>query len=368
MKTTENKSWQERLADVRRVKDGLELHFSDEVLVEQLVPYIADEKWEIRKVVAEALLHIHPEKQFRFLKLRGDTNSFVRNAAECSMRRAGVFVEETQKKDSLNLEVFRKIDRLKEKGDVKTVEEIEKAYRKQSALMLSSVGHDIRNVLMPIVSNQESVLGLLAKPLNEEGREEVARLIGISLERSKMMEQIADDIRTWGKATPATRRLENLADVLQKALVIVRDYFRSVGMHHTDGIHIDIAVDRDLCCYVHRDSILRVFQNLIKNAYEAFPTDEKNQKARAISVTGREVSGGMEIDFSDNGRGMSRDELTIVRQFNPCGLSKKSTGSGLGMAIACAKVRDHGGKITIQSEEDVGTIVTVFLPAKGAEK
>jgi nitrogen fixation/metabolism regulation signal transduction histidine kinase len=64
-----------------------------------------------------------------------------------------------------------------------------------------------------------------------------------------------------------------------------------------------------------------VFQNLIKNAFDAFPAEEQTPKPRAISVTGREVSGGMEIDFSDNGRGMSRDELTIVRQFNPCWLS-----------------------------------------------
>ena len=367
MKTTDSKSWQERRKDVQHILEGLALHFSDEVLVEQLVSHVSDEKWEIRKIVAEALLYVHPERQFRFSGLLDDTNKFVRNAAESSMKRAGVIAEEAQKKDSLNLEAFRKIDRLKEKGDAKIVEEIDRIYRKQCAVMLSAVGHDIRNVLLPIVSSQESALRLLEKPMSADDQKEVARLIGISLDRSKMMNQIADDIRTWGKPTPAARRLENLGAILQQAHAINRDYFRSVGMQHVEAINIAISVPGDLCCYVARESILRVFQNLIKNACEAFSNEAKCPKPRAISVSGRKVSGGVEIDFTDNGRGMSHDELTVVRQFSPCGISKKSTGTGLGMAIACAKVRDHGGEIKIKSKEDVGTTVTVLLPDKGEE-
>ena len=45
--------------------------------------------------------------------------------------------------------------------------------------------------------------------------------------------------------------------------------------------------------------------------------------------------------------------------------SKKTNGTGFGLAIACRKVRDHNGNITIDSEEDKGTTVTVFLPDKG---
>ena len=65
------------------------------------------------------------------------------------------------------------------------------------------------------------------------------------------------------------------------------------------------------------------------------------------------------IQFSDNGKGMSAD--TVGQIFEPYFTTKK-TGTGLGMLIVRRIVRDHGGELSVESEEGVGTTVTIHLP------
>lgn len=65
------------------------------------------------------------------------------------------------------------------------------------------------------------------------------------------------------------------------------------------------------------------------------------------------------IVVTDHGQGM--DEETLAHIFTPF-YSKKSTGTGLGMAIAKKIIEEHEGEIAITSERGVGTEMTVTLP------
>jgi signal transduction histidine kinase len=67
--------------------------------------------------------------------------------------------------------------------------------------------------------------------------------------------------------------------------------------------------------------------------------------------------------------GMDQQELARIRTFMPRSTSKKSTGSGFGLAIAFSKIRDHGGLLEIDSEGiGLGTTATITLPSKGETK
>ena len=360
--------WRERRAKVAELAERLSMQFDDE-LVAQLAPYANDTKWEIRKAVADALLYVPPDRQFRFMPLLDDQSRFVRAAAASAMRRAGAFAEESGRRQKMNLDLFQKLDRIRESGKTgaKVVDEIDRIYRRQLAVMLSAVGHDIRNILLPIVSNGERAARILEQPLVDADQRELARLVGGILERSKMMEAIADDIRMWSKPTPAAREVELLADMLRQAHSLVMDFFASVGQTPA-GIVFTLDVPQDMQCRVAREAMVRVFQNLIKNAYEAFMQSGRFARKGEVVINARRLPSALEIDFRDTGRGMSEEELTVVRQFRPCGISKKQHGTGLGMAIACAKVRDHNGNMSIKSRLNEGTTVTVFLPDKGEER
>jgi len=368
MTETSASDYRKALDEVTEIREELSVKFNDEELVERLAAFIGYPRWEVRKVVAESLLYVHPDRQLRFMTLLNDTCQYVVTAASSSMTRAGVFAEETAKKKRMNLELYQKIDRIRESGktNAKVIDELDSAYSRQMSNVLTAVSHDIRNVLLPIVSNGERAARLLEQPLTSADQRELARLVGGMLERSRLMERIADDLRTWSKPTPAARELELVDDLVRQAHSLAVDFFVSTGQPPSGYVTPVFDIPSGMQCRIARESMLRVFTNLVKNAYEAHMKSGRFAIKGKVTVSARHVPTGIEIDFTDTGRGMGEDELSVVRQFRPCGFSKKKNGTGMGMAIACAKVRDHGGNLTIRSEVDKGTTVTVFLPEKGA--
>lgn len=109
--------------------------------------------------------------------------------------------------------------------------------------------------------------------------------------------------------------------------------------------------------------MLRVFSNLLKNAYESFWQSDEKFKPGQIDVLARKQENGVEIEIRDNGKGMSPADLKLIRQFKLF-RTLKSYGTGFGLAIAYEKIHDHNGSLTIDSVENAGTVVTVFLPNK----
>ena len=67
------------------------------------------------------------------------------------------------------------------------------------------------------------------------------------------------------------------------------------------------------------------------------------------------------IAFGDTGQGMTNEQKE--RLFEP--FNSSSGGTGLGMAIVYQLVRDHNGKILVDSEVGVGTTISIKLPADG---
>ncbi|MFO8013233.1 MAG: ATP-binding protein, partial [Phycisphaerae bacterium] len=86
-----------------------------------------------------------------------------------------------------------------------------------------------------------------------------------------------------------------------------------------------------------------------------------------VTLAARPVDGErVEIVVSDNGMGLSEDELAEVRRFVPGGTSKKTYGTGFGLPIAKRKIEDHGGLLGVESEVNKGTVVTITLPVEAA--
>ena len=65
------------------------------------------------------------------------------------------------------------------------------------------------------------------------------------------------------------------------------------------------------------------------------------------------------MEISDTGRGIAPEHIAKI--FEPY-YSTKETGTGLGLAIVKKAIDDHGGSITVSSEEGSGTTFTIVLP------
>ena len=98
----------------------------------------------------------------------------------------------------------------------------------------------------------------------------------------------------------------------------------------------------------------QVFYNLIRNAYQALSGDDGR-----ITIRTRFNDYEYVISIEDNGSGISPEHMGAI--FEPY-LTTKSSGSGLGLLIVRRIVREHGGEIAIESEENHGTRVIIHLP------
>ena len=73
----------------------------------------------------------------------------------------------------------------------------------------------------------------------------------------------------------------------------------------------------------------------------------------------------MLIEVADTGSGLTPEECERI--FTPYYTSKKQ-GTGLGLASVQSVVSDHGGRISVQSEPEKGTMFVIELPRHHAQK
>ena len=78
----------------------------------------------------------------------------------------------------------------------------------------------------------------------------------------------------------------------------------------------------------------------------------------------------MVVSVEDNGIGIPAGE--VRRIFEPFyrvkGAAAKTSGAGLGLAIVHHAVKAHGGKITVDTKEGVGSRFSIFLPVCAAQE
>lgn len=110
---------------------------------------------------------------------------------------------------------------------------------------------------------------------------------------------------------------------------------------------------------VDPDLIRQVLSNLIENAIKYSPDDTK------ILVSSEEIDGKVLIQVSDQGAGISTDELPhLFMKFYRCKNAKTSPikGSGLGLYLAKYFVELHNGRINVESQVGKGSTFSIELP------
>ncbi|MEP7342155.1 MAG: HAMP domain-containing sensor histidine kinase [Acidobacteriota bacterium] len=126
----------------------------------------------------------------------------------------------------------------------------------------------------------------------------------------------------------------------------------------TDSTLLINKVPDDLVVYADASLLKRIFQNLIANAITYTPRGEV-----IIGAQGTGMEGPVECWVSDNGAGIP-DEF-IARVFEPLETDpQKEGGLGLGLAIVKTFVEAHDGKVTVESQEGLGSTFRFTLPGR----
>jgi len=120
------------------------------------------------------------------------------------------------------------------------------------------------------------------------------------------------------------------------------------------GRRVDVQVSETVTARGHEERLERIIGHVVQNALDA--TDPSGQVWLRVDRLG----GQARIEIGDTGQGMS-PEFVRDRLFKPF-QTTKPTGMGIGAYESFQYVQELGGKISVQSEPDKGTQVTMLVP------
>ncbi len=248
--------------------------------------------------------------------------------------------------------------------DVTEVLNLEAQFRQSQKMecvgqLAAGVAHDINNVLT-VVQGRAGLL--LAKATPES-------------ETAKSLKQIS------GAAERAARFIKQLLMFSRKQVIQTKVLDFNTVLHNLEGmlsrmLGEDIAFETNCsndipAIEADTGMIEQVLMNLAVNARDAMPRGGKLVMATAVvdidanytgSHPGSRIGRFVSLMVKDTGCGM--DAKTLERIFEPFFTTKEvGKGTGLGLATVYGIVRQHGGWVEVQSEVNVGTTFTIFLPA-----
>lgn len=217
-------------------------------------------------------------------------------------------------------------------------------------LLAAGVAHELGNPLNSLTIHLQLMERQLKKLEATPGSEK----LGSSLEICRgEVERLDGIIKNF---LEAIRPQDPDLQVLDLSLVL-EEVFEVVGSELSDrDIQVEVEVLAEApIVRADRNQMKQVFFNLIKNAMEAM------QPGGTLKIVSRSDEERIYLQFGDSGGGIRQSDLSRV--FQPYHTTKKS-GSGLGLMIVQRILRSHGGQVGIDSQEGVGTVVTLELPKR----
>lgn len=242
----------------------------------------------------------------------------------------------------------------------KTEEALKKAYKelkekerelvqaeKMAALGTVSAGmaHEINNPLMGIMLLVQN----LASQKREEKEQKVLSFIDNGLKR---IEGVVSKLLAFSRKEKLILRNESINNIIEETIPFVSHEFTSNDIELVKEYGKDLP---DL--EVSANAMQQVFMNILLNAKDSV-LDSGSKKITIATYMENDV---VKIKVKDEGCGIKKEDLKKV--FDPF-FTTKAVGKGLGMGMSIVRniIEQHGGKISINSEQKKGTEVIISLP------
>lgn len=206
---------------------------------------------------------------------------------------------------------------------------------------VAHVAHEIKNPLMIIGGFTSQIRSVLE-------REKDVSKIDMVLDEVARLERLVANLGDFTKEYKLVLRPAGLNSVIGDVLNILDGIYNDEKYIFESYLSDEIT---EISC--DPDKLKQVFINIISNGTEAMPL------GGVITLQTRKIKGGVEISISDEGRGMSNEELKDI--FEPF-YTTREKGTGLGLAISYKIVQAHNGDIWAVSEPGKGTTFIIQIP------
>jgi signal transduction histidine kinase len=322
-------------------------HHDDKDALATALAFASDPKWEVRKVVAEALASF-PECIAKEISaaMAGETHAMVEAAIRRSLSRRQIGGPPLPGHEGLLHDEFEKI---KDRFGQEAADAARDVAEKSTALHLKAAVHDIRNIITALNPSVE----LTADPKHKRNVKRILKARGY-------LKRMLDMMDKYSAPLSVKKSTESIRDVLDESLAAARETIGEDGFD-TSNVEVHIGIPQAVVFSVARMEIVMALTNLIKNAIESHGRTPRKIKNGKVQIEGNVLDGFIRIHIQDFGQGLSQTDLDGLLNFIPR-KSSKPGGSGYGLPLCNRYISAHGGNLSLESREDQGTTATVSLP------
>lgn len=211
--------------------------------------------------------------------------------------------------------------------------------------LASGVAHEIRNPLNAISTTIQQLDKDFEPKENQEEYHQLARMVYREVRRINETVQSFLRFARPQPLQPSRFQLKELFDHLQSQ-------YSSTMEQRQIEFGIDLRWQGEV--FWDKGKMQQVFMNLIQNAIDAVG----NKGKISISVE-RENASLLKIRVADNGPGIPEHIRSKI--FNLY-FTTKPEGTGIGLAVVQQILFEHGGTISVESEDESGAIFNIMLP------
>jgi PAS domain S-box-containing protein len=273
-----------------------------------------------------------------------------------------VIFRDTEEKKRVERELIKKHGEIrqmaqeleKKTAELKANQELLIQAGKMTALgeMAAGIAHELNQPLQAIRGYSQELSHSLQAKLSPSEKESFGEIV----HAADRLAQIIKHMRSHIRQEQEMRDWVQVPDVVENAFRILKKQFETLGIQ--THFHFEQNLKP---VHIQAIQLEQVLINLATNARDAIALAK--QKSGQVRVTVRNRNDSIEIEFQDNGAGMSPE--TRTKMFQPFFTTKSpGQGMGLGLSISYGALSKMEGSIRVESTLGQGTTFWISLPTE----
>ncbi len=214
---------------------------------------------------------------------------------------------------------------------------------KSVAILASGLAHEIKNPLTALNTFAEYL------PQKSNDPEFIKKFTPIVTSEVNRINALVHELLEFAKPAPVNLKPSNIHTLLDATL----DFLSNDFLKNNIRIIKNYPNDQLTLISIDTNQFKQAILNIILNAIDAMPS------GGTITITTETINQTFHLTIQDTGRGINPKDIPHI--FDPF-FTKKDHGTGLGLSVTHEIIKNHQGKIFVESKQDSGTTFIIELP------